>query len=150
MRCKWETAIRARRLAVPLVAVALMLSGCAAGHSDDSDGLAYTADRGVGSQPFPKNYRAELLAFLRTYLNDPNGVRDASIAAPVQREVGGRQRYVTCLRYSAKDIDGSYSPVKERAAVYIDGRLDRMIEKPGEVCAGANYAAFPELEKLTR
>jgi hypothetical protein len=25
-----------------------------------------------------------------------------------------------------------------------------MLENPGEACAGATYAAFPELEKLTR
>jgi hypothetical protein len=34
--------------------------------------------------------------------------------------------------------------------VYVDARLDRMIEKAGDVCAGAAYAPFPELEKLTR
>lgn len=127
-----------------------MLGGCAFGNADGSDGLAYTADRGVGDQPFPKTYRSELLAFLRTYLNDPTGVHDAMIAEPVQREVGGRQRYVTCLRYSAKDFDGSYGSLKDRAVLYIDGRLDRLIEKPGDICAGANYTPFPELEKLTR
>ena len=94
--------------------------------------------------------RAELLAFLHTYLNDPTDVRSAMIAEPAQREVGGRQRYVVCLRYSAKALDGSYMPMHDRAALYIDGRLDRMIEKPDDVCVGANYAPFPELEKLTR
>jgi len=38
----------------------------------------------------------------------------------------------------------------DRAALYIDGRLDRLIEKPGDICTGANYTPFPELEKLTR
>jgi len=150
LRCKWETAPRrAMRRAMLILAVALVLGGCAFG-SADYDGVTYTADGGAGDQPFPKNYRPELLAFLHTYLNDPTGVRSASIAEPIQREVGGRQRYVSCLRYSAKDLDGSYTPVKERAAVYIDGRLDRLMETPGEICAGANLVPFPELEKLTR
>ncbi|MBE0704785.1 MULTISPECIES: hypothetical protein [Afipia] len=150
LRCKWETAARrAVRRAMPLLTIVLMLGGCAFG-SADYDGVTYTADRGVSDQPFPKNYRPQLLAFLHTYLNDPTDVRSAAIAEPMQREVGGRQRYVTCLRYSAKNLEGSYTPVKERAVVYIDGRLDRLIEKPGEICAGANYAPFPELEKLTR
>ena len=150
LRCKWETAARrALRLAGPLVAVALVVGGCAF-RSGDSDGLAYTADRGVTDQPFPKTYRAELLAFLHTYLNDPTDVRGAMIAEPSQREVGGRQRYAVCLRYSAKALDGSYTPMHDRAALYIDGRLDRLIEKPGDICAGANYAPFPELEKLAR
>jgi hypothetical protein len=32
--------------------------------------------------------------------------------------------------------------------VYIDGRLDRMIEEVDDICEGATYAAFPEMEKL--
>lgn len=140
---------RVRRRAVFALATVALLGGCAFGNTED-DGLAYTADRGVGNQPYPQNYRSELLAFLRTYLNDPTGVHDASIAEPAQRTVGGRQRYVTCLRYSAKELNGSYDPAKERAVLYIDGRLDRMIEQPGDICTGATYAAFPELEKLTR
>ena len=56
----------------------IMLSACAA--SDDSKPITFTDDRGVSSQPFPKNYRAEVLAFLKTYLNNPVGVRDAVLA----------------------------------------------------------------------
>ena len=34
--------------------------------------------------------------------------------------------------------------------IYVDGRLDRLVENAGEICAGAAYAPFPELEKLPR
>jgi len=34
-------------------------------------------------QKYPDNYKTELLAFLRSYLNDPTKVRDAAIADPV-------------------------------------------------------------------
>jgi hypothetical protein len=68
----------------------------------------------------------------------------------VQRTVGGRQRYVTCLRFSARDSDGAYRPTRERAIVYVDGRLDRMMENATEPCASATYAPFPELEKMSR
>lgn len=130
----------------------LLLAACLAGCAGSGyDGLAYTADRGVENQPFPANHRAELLALLRTYLNEPRGVREATIAEPAQRKVGGRQRYVVCLRFNARgSVGGAYAGVKERAAVYIDGRLDRIIENPEDLCAGASYAAFPELETLTR
>jgi hypothetical protein len=40
--------------------------------------------------------------------------------------------------------------VRERAVMYVNGRLDRLVENAGEVCAGAAYAPFPELEKLQR
>jgi hypothetical protein len=132
-----------------MLLVAIGVAACAS--SDDSSrSISYTDDRGVANQPYPNNYRAELLAFLKTYINDPVGIRDAVIAEPVQRTVGGRLRYVNCLRFSARDSDGNYRDARDRARVYVDGRLDHIVDKPGELCAGAVYAAFPELEKLTR
>jgi hypothetical protein len=144
MRCKLVT--YARHAAILLAA--LGVAGCAwvNGNSD----LSYTSDRGLENQPFPANYRPELLAFLRTYLNDPRGVREAAIAEPAQKKVGGRLRYVVCLRFNARSSGGTYAGAKERAAMYIDGRFDRMIEDAGELCEGAAYASFPEMEKLTR
>jgi hypothetical protein len=130
------------------VLLSIALAACAG--SGDGGGISYTDDRGVANQPFPANYHAELLAFMKTYLNNPVGVRDAVMAEPVQRTVGGRLRYVSCLRFSSRDTDGSYLEARERAIVYVDGRLDRIVEKAGELCAGAAYAPFPELEKLTR
>jgi hypothetical protein len=126
----------------------VMLAACAA--TDEGKPITFTEDRGVSSQPFPKNYRAEVQAFLKTYLNDPVGVRDAVMAEPVERVVGGRQRYVTCLRFSARESDGGYREPRERAILFVDGRLDRIVENAAEPCAGVAYAPFPELEKMTR
>ena len=139
----------------PAALLALLLTSCATGGpaafmSEDNRGVSYTDDRGVASQPFPSNYRSETLAYLRTYLNNPVGVRDGGMAEPVQRTVGGRLRYVSCLRYAMRESDGSYRPARERAAVYVDGRFDRLIEDAGELCAGSTYAPFPELASLTR
>jgi hypothetical protein len=136
----------AKRAAILLLPVAL--AACAA--DDEGRSITYTDDRGVANQPYPNNYRAELLAFMKTYLNNPAGVRDAVLAEPVQRTVGGRQRYVTCLRFTPRESDGGYRELRERAVLYVDGRLDRIIEKAGEPCAGAVYVPFPELEKMTR
>ena len=126
----------------------IALAACAG--SDDGRSITYTDDRGVANQPFPDNYRAELLAFMKTYLNNPVGVHDAAMAEPVQRTVGGRLRYVVCLRYNAKDTDGSYRGLRERAILFVDARLDRIVEDASEPCAGAAYAPLPELEKMTR
>ncbi len=138
--------ISAKRAAILLLPVAL--AACAGG--DESRSITYTDDRGVANQPYPNNYRAELLAFMKTYLNNPVGVQDAALAEPVQRTVGGRLRYVTCLRFTPRESDGCYRGVRERAVLYVDGRLDRIIENASEPCAGAVYAPFPELEKMTR
>jgi hypothetical protein len=138
--------ISAKRAALLLLPITL--AACAS--SDGANGISYTADRGVADQPYPNNYRAELLAFMKTYLNNPVGVRDAAMAEPVQRTVGGRLRYVSCLRFTPRESDGSYRESRERAVLYVDGRLDRLVENAGDTCAGAVYAPFPDLEKLTR
>jgi hypothetical protein len=136
----------AQRAAVLLLPIAL--AGCAG--SGDSRIISYTGDRGVADQPLPANYHAEILSFMRTYLNNPVGVHDATMAEPMQRTVGGRLRYVSCLRFTPRESDGTYGVMQERAIVYVDGRLDHMVEKPADICAGAAYAPFPDLEKLTR
>jgi hypothetical protein len=136
-----------KRLAILLLPVAL--AACASG--DDIRDTTMAVDvGGAGSQPFPSNYRTELLAFMKTYLNNPVGVHDAALAEPVQRTVGGRFRYVTCVRFTPRESDGSYRELRERAVLYVNGRLDRVVENASEPCAGALYASFPDLEKLTR
>ena len=127
----------------------IILAACAGGE-EGGRSITYTDDRGVSSQPFPRNYRTEVLAFLKTYLNNPVGVRDAALAEPVERVIGGRQRYVVCLRFSAREPDGGYREPRECAMLFVDGRLDRILENAAEPCAGLAYAPFAELEKLTR
>jgi hypothetical protein len=137
--------ISAKRAAILLLPI--VLAACAG--SDESRSITYTDDRGIANQPYPTNYRSEILAFMKTYLNNPVGVRDAVMAEPVQRTVGGRLRYVSCLRYTARDSGGGFRESRS-AVLYVDGRLDRVIENASEPCAGTVYAPFPELERLTR
>lgn len=117
----------------------LAIGGCASG------GRVSEADN-----PLPVNYRADLLAFLRTYLNDPTHVREAALSAPALRAVGGEMRYVACVRYNARDTLGKYSGTKDRMAVYYRGRFDTLVEGAAGPCKDAAYAPFPELERLTR
>jgi len=126
----------------------LALTACM--DSDESRPTSFIADSNDAIQPFPSNYRAELVAFMHTYLNNPVGVHEAVVAEPVQRTIGGRVRYVACLRFAERQSDGSYREPRERAVVFVGGRLDRMAQNTGEACAGAVYAAFPDLEKMTR
>ena len=127
----------------------LVLGGCASG-GEEGRSFSLFGDSKDTPQGFPNNYRTELLAFMKTYLNNPVGVREAALAEPVMREVNGRMRYVACLRYSAREADGSYREPRDRAVLFVNGRLDRMIEKGAELCAGLAYGSFPELEKMTR
>jgi hypothetical protein len=125
----------------------LLLGGCA-GNGEESGTFMPSGHYAV--QPFPDNYKADILAFMHTYLNDPRSVRDAAIAPPDQRTIGGRTRYVVCLRYTASGQGDTAGGGGERAAVFLDGRMERLVEKGRELCAGATYTPFPEMEKLTR
>lgn len=139
--------ISAKRVATLLLPIAL--AACSSS-GDEGRSLSLFNDKPDTPQSFPANYRAELLAFMRTYLNNPVGVRDAAMAEPVMRDVNGKMRYISCLRYSARESDGSYREPHERAVLFVNGRLDRLIEKGGELCSGVALAPFPDLEKMSR
>jgi hypothetical protein len=128
----------------PLVAVvvACTLSACSSFHGFGG------GEHSENVNVYPDNYRAELIAFLQTYLNDPTNVRDAQIAAPELRDVGSTNRYVVCLKYNAKNNDGRYVGMKENVAVYLRGRFNQMVIATGETCKGATYTPFLELMSL--
>ncbi len=106
----------------------------------------------MSSEPnvMPNNYRADVLAYLRVYLNDPTGVRGAFITEPALRPVAGTQRYMLCLRYNAKNSVGKYQGSQDRIVAFIGGRLDTMQPATGDQCAAVEWKPFPELEKLRR
>lgn len=131
-----------------ILALPLALAGC---FGSDGDRPTLMADTQAGGpQPFPDNFRGDTLALMRAYLNNPVGVREAGMAEPVLREVGGRQFYVSCLRFTPRETDGSYKAMRERAVVFVNRRADRVLDRASEFCTGAVYAPFPELEKMTR
>jgi hypothetical protein len=145
-----QTRVRILGLPAKVLAILLLpltLAGCLG--NDETRAVSFVEDSNE-AQPFPANYRPEILAFMHTYLNSPVGVRGAQIAEPVQRTVGGRARFVACLRYSERQSDGSYREPRERAIVFVSGRLDRIMANASEECAGAVYGAFPDLEKMQR
>ncbi len=131
-----------------ILALPLALAACFGSDGDRPSLMAGT--QAGGPQSFPDNFHSDTLALMRTYLNNPVGVRDASMAEPVQREVGGRQFYVSCLHFTPRETDGSYKGMRERAVIFVNGRADRVVDRTNELCAGAVYAPFPELEKMTR
>ena len=132
-------------------AAALALGGCA---SDDvGPSPAELKARWEAQNVVPQNYRSDLIAFLRTYLNDPTNVRAAAVSTPQLKDIGQGQRYVACVRYNARDMDRKYTGVKEGAATFVSGKLDQFVDAPRltkELCKDVSYGPFPELEKLTR
>src|SRR5687768_6695831 len=87
----------------------------------------------------PTNYKSDILAFLRTYLNDPTNVREAGVTQPALQRVIREERYVACVRFNARGSDGRYAGLINTAAVFNpSGRLDRFIDlTPDETAADA-------------
>ena len=137
-----------RRVAVLVPALilgpALVLGACS--HNAPSTEAAANSELNTP----PVDYKRDILGAMHAYLNDPTGIRDAEIAQPAFKTVGSFQRYVVCLRFNAKKRGSEYAGVKEIAAVFMVGRFDRFVDKVQEQCAGATYAPFPELQKLSR
>ncbi len=112
----------------------------------------------------PADYKSDVLAAVRSYVNNPRNIREAAISAPVLKSVGRGERYVVCVRFNAMNMDGRYTGNKARIAVFRRGKLDQFGEaapertpaRAGEVfeesssdrCSDAVYQPFPELEKL--
>jgi hypothetical protein len=138
---------------VAIVAMAATLADCA--------GIREARERAEHDQRanvYPDNYKSELIAFLNTYLNNPTGIREAYVAEPTLKSLGGLTRYVVCVKFDAKNNDGRYVGSKEGVALYARGRFDQFVEQTRdqsrdpvrEQCNGANYQRFPELESLKR
>jgi hypothetical protein len=113
----------------------------------------------------PTNYKSDIVAFLRTYLNNPTNVREAAVAPPSLQKVDGDQRYIACVRFNARRLDGRYAGLLNTAAIFDNsGKLTRFLDltadptaadnavrtQLSDVCRTAAYEPFPELESLTR
>jgi len=132
------------------VSVAVALGGCATETGPSASELKARWD---AENVYPQGYRQDLLAFLRTYLNDPSQVRSASVSQPQLKYIGPGDRYVACVRYNARNSDGKYVGSKDGAAIYVAGKLDRFLDTPKDVrelCKEVAFAPFPELERLSR
>lgn len=155
----WRAQIRAvrgmriRTVALLLASLAAaVLAGCAI---EVGPTPAELKARWEAQNIYPQNYRQDLLAFLRTYLNDPTHVRAAAVSQPQLRYIGPGDRYVSCVRFNARNSDGKYVGSKEGAATFVSGKLERFFDTPRELrerelCKDAAFVPFPELERLTR
>ena len=103
----------------------------------------------------PTDYKGDIVAFMRTYLNDPTGERNAGVTPPARKALPGDpgERFVSCLRYTAKKSTGQYAAPATIIVIYANGKLDRAIDTPAvvrDVCNDAVFEPFPELQRLVR
>lgn len=133
-----------RRLAI---ALACALSGCAGAEGPSLASLQ-------AARTVPADYKAELLAYLRNFLNDPTNVRGAYVSEPVLGRFQGEERYFSCVRFDAKTSYGRYRGSRDHLAVYFGGKLEYFVELRPDAgddrCRTVDYGPFPELERLAR
>ncbi|MHC2293930.1 hypothetical protein ACVIJW_009800 [Bradyrhizobium barranii subsp. barranii] len=96
-RRAWPVGRLAKRAVILALVLVLPLALAACFGSDGDRPSLMGGTQAGGPQPFPDNFRSDTLALMRAYLNNPVGVREATMADPVLREIGGRQFYVACL-----------------------------------------------------
>jgi hypothetical protein len=132
-----------------LLPVLLASAGCS---TDDGPSQAELRAQWDAQNSLPQNYKQDMLAFLRTYLNDPSHIRDGAVSPPMLEKVGPGPRYVACVRYNARDNRRKYMGLKTGAAVYVSGKLDRFLDgkQAAPLCKDAAFAPFPELARLSR
>ena len=109
---------------------AAALAGCT---TDIGPTSAELKARWEAQNIYPQNYRQDLLAFLRTYLNNPTQVRAAAVSQPQLKYIGPGDRYVSCVRFNARNSDGKYVGPKEGAATFVSGKLERFFDTPREL-----------------
>ena len=130
------------------IAAALLLGGCGGHHF----GFGGRGGEGEGVNAYPQNYKADILAAMHAYLNDPTDIRDATMSEPMFKPVGNGNRYIVCLRFDGKQDNGMYAGDKLIAAAFLAGRFDDFLDAAAAraPCAGAALMPFPELEQLKR
>ena len=101
----------------------------------------------------PPNYKQDLLAFLRTYLNDPTHVRDAACRSRrSRRSAPASVTSLACATMRATS-DGKYAGVKDGAAIYVSGKLDRFLDGQGGAASFARTRLtrrFPNWQQAAR
>jgi len=125
-----------------LLSLTIALTGCGGQHPP-------TDDDGINA--YPAHYKADIMAAMHAYLNDPTGIHDAAVSEPTIKtigNIGGVDRYVACLKFDPKKNATQYSGSREVAAVFLAGRFDQFLDNTRDLCKGVAYAPFPELQKL--
>src|SRR5271166_6203171 len=88
---------------------------------------------------FPANFKADLLAYVRSNPVDMLNARDVLVSTPALKQFGSDSRYFVCLR---ADGEGWR---KEKLVIFFSGQINQFVDATSEQCGAAAYQPFPEL-----
>lgn len=131
-----------------LALLTLMLGGCGSSFSDFGFGKMPPPPPPPNPTLFPDHYREKIAEFVRTYLDNPSRIRDASITEPVLRPVAGTPHYVVCVRYNPRNSSNQYEGLQTKQATFLGGNLVQFLPPEGDACNGLAFQRFPALETM--
>jgi len=133
------------RTSLLIAALAFALAGCSSVSSwFDSSSKAPPVDPNA----FPADYKKEIINTMLTLVDEPPKVRDSFVTDPALRTAGAEQRYVVCVRTSARNASGQFEPPKDRIGYFYGGHLNQLVDATPEQCGNAAYKPFPELDHM--
>jgi hypothetical protein len=124
---------------VTLLLAGSLLAGC----GDKLPDLFATNEPKVEPNLYPKDYKKKVIAFVTTSEQNPAALRDAAVSEPVLRPLDNIERYMSCVRYTPRNSEPS-----EHLVYFIGGQINQFVKASPGQCSWANYAPFPELEKI--
>jgi hypothetical protein len=131
------------------VVLAAVLGGCSGNSLSEVVTGKSATPAPSGPTQYPDQYKTQIANFMRTYVDNPIKIRDASIGGPVLRPIDGSPPlYVACVRYSPRDVNNQYRGSETRLAVFLNGKLSEFVPEKPEICGGLNYVRYPEIENL--
>jgi hypothetical protein len=121
-----------------VLAATLALAGCISTSTKENE------------NEFPGNYRNQIAEFLQASKESPIRYRQAFLSDPTLTQSGNTQRYMACVRYSGRPLDGQFGPPEDHLAIFYAGHLNQLTRATGDQCRNAAYKPYPELEKVCR
>jgi len=128
--------------------LAAWLGGCSGTSMSDFSFGKDKAAPPVDPTQFPADYKPEIASFMRTYLTNPTKVRDAYVGTPVLKPFGGKQQYMTCVRYNPRNSENKYEGNTQNVVIFLSGKLNQFVPDDPQLCTGLAYQRFPEIESM--
>ncbi len=126
-------------LGTVLVLAALCVGGCSGGLG----GATASKSAAAGDpDPYPATYRHQVVDLLTTRLTDRADFHGALIAPPALKPIPPtqKQHYVVCLRFNGRNVRS------DKVVVYLEQTPTQYLDASPELCGGAVYQPFAELE----
>jgi hypothetical protein len=92
---------------------------------------------------YPSNYRTAILNYLQLNLSSLEGVRDASISAPVLYQKGTPSSYLSCLR-----LEGERRV--EKAVFFLSDQINQYVDATPQQCGAAAYQPYAEFAAMLK